>query len=170
VNSPQSEAQLLIMRRSLGRWVLSRAAILGLVALGMAVVPPPIHSEQHLSDARAMALHLKAIEEKNPYRLRDLVSNGRPTLIAFIDHLCFTCLRSVEIVDKLRSQFSVHANIIVIDPSRISVAHTWAKNLYRVWFVPKFVILDKQGNVAKEHFGPTPIRTLASDLQPLLAR
>ncbi len=170
MNSPQSEAQLLIMGRFLGRWVLSRAAILGLVALGMAVVPSPIHSEQHLSDARAMALHLKAIEEKNPYRLQDLARNGRPTLIAFIDHLCFTCLRSVEIVDKLKEQFSVHANIAVIDPSRISVAHSWAKDYYRVWFVPKFVILDKRGDVAKEYFGPTPIRTLASDLLPLLAR
>ncbi len=117
-----------------------------------------------------MALHLKAIEEKNPYRLQDLARNGRPTLIAFIDHLCFTCLRSVEIVDKLKDQFSVHANIAVIDPSRISVAHSWAKDYYRVWFVPKFVILDKQGEVAKEYFGPTPIKILTSDLQSLQAQ
>ena len=158
------------MRRFSDGRILVRATILGLVSLGIAVVPPPIHGDQRLSDARAMALHLKAIEEKNPYRLQDLARNGRPTLIAFIDHLCFTCLRSVEIVDKLKDQFSVHANIAVIDPSRISVAHSWAKDYYRVWFVPKFVILDKRGDVAKEYFGPTPIKILTSDLQSLQAQ
>ncbi len=158
------------MRRFSDGRILVRATILGLVSLGIAVVPPPIHGDQRLSDARAMALHLKAIEEKNPYRLQDLARNGRPTLIAFIDHLCFTCLRSVEIVDKLKDQFSVHANIAVIDPSRISVAHTWAKDHYKVWFVPMFVFLDKGGDKVKEYFGPTPARTLASDIQSLLTK
>ncbi len=73
-------------------------------------------------------------------------------------------------VDKLGALFSDDANIAVIDPARISVAHTWAKDHYRVWFVSKFVILDKQGNVAKEYFGATPLRTLVSDLQSLQAR
>jgi hypothetical protein len=146
------------------------ATILGFVALGIAALPPPIHGEQGIFDAKAMALQLKAIEEKNPYRLRVLARNGRPTLIAFIDHLCFTCLRSVGTVEKLKSRFSDQANITVIDPSRISMAHGWAKDRYRVWFVPKFVILDKQGNVAKEYFGPTPIQTLTSDLQSLQAQ
>ncbi len=70
----------------------------------------------------------------------------------------------------MKSRFSDQANITVVDPSRISVAHTWAKDYYRVWFVPKIVILDKRGDVAREYFGPTPSRTLASDLQPLLAQ
>ncbi|MFQ5540104.1 MAG: hypothetical protein ACE5FB_06840 [Candidatus Binatia bacterium] len=158
------------MRRSLGGWVLVRVAILGLVALCIAMVPPPIHGEQRLSGAKALAQQLAAIEEKNPFHLRDLVRNGRPTLIAFIDHLCFTCLRSVGTIEELKSRFSDHANITVIDPSRISVAHGWAKDRYRVWFVPKFVILDKHGDVAKEYFGPTPIQTLTSDLQSLQAQ
>ncbi len=70
----------------------------------------------------------------------------------------------------MKSRFSDQANITVGNPSRISVAHTWAKDRYRVWFVPKFVILDMHGDLAKEYFGPTPIQTLTSDLQPLLAQ
>jgi len=76
----------------------------------------------------------------------------------------------VGTVEKLKLCFSDLANIAVIDPSRISVAHSWAKDRYRVWFVPKFVILDKHGDLAKEYFGPTPAQTLASDIQSLLAR
>ncbi|MFQ5541991.1 MAG: hypothetical protein ACE5E2_04110 [Candidatus Binatia bacterium] len=158
------------MGRSLGGWVLVRATIPALVALGIAMVPPPIHGEQRLSDTKALARQLAAIEEKDPFHLRDLVRNGRPTLIAFIDHLCFTCLQSVGTVEELKSRFSDKNNITVIDPSRISVAHGWAKDRYRVWFVPKFVILDKHGDVAKEYFGPTPIQTLTSDLQSLQAQ
>ena len=76
----------------------------------------------------------------------------------------------MESIEKLRSRFSDLANIAVIDPSRISVAHTWAKDRYRVWFVPKFVIVDKGGDIASEYFGPTSARTLASDIQSLLAQ
>ncbi len=117
-----------------------------------------------------MALRLAAIEEKNPYRLKDLRRNGRPTLIAFIDHLCYTCLRSVKDVEQLKKDFSVRANIVVIDPSRITTAHSWAKDHYQVWFVPKFIILNNWGNVTSEYFGPTSPRVLASDLQTLLAQ
>jgi hypothetical protein len=158
------------MVRSLGRWVLSRAAILATVVLVIVTVSPPLYGQESTLNAKALAHRLAAIEEKNPFHLRDIVRNGRPTLIAFIDHLCYTCLRSVDSIEKLRSRFSDLANITVIDPSRISMAHTWAKDHYRVWFIPKFVILDKHGDLAKEYFGPTPIQTLASDLQPLLAR
>jgi hypothetical protein len=158
------------MGRSLGRWVLSRAAILATVVLVIATVSPPLYGQESALNAKALAHRLAAIEEENPFRLQDLVRNGRPTLIAFIDHLCFTCLRSVGTVEELKSRFSDQANIAVIDPSRISVAHGWAKDRYRVWFVPKFVILDKHGDVAKEYFGPTPIQTLTSDLQSLQAQ
>ena len=117
-----------------------------------------------------MVLRLAAIEQKNPYYLRVLVGNGRPTLIAIIDHLCHTCLRSVEDVKQLKKDFSVRANIVVIDPSRITTAHSWAKDHYQVWFVPKFIILNKGGNMATEYFGPTSPRVLAFDLQTLLAQ
>ena len=117
-----------------------------------------------------MTLRLAAIEQKNPYYLRVLVGNGRPTLIAIIDHLCHTCLRSVEDVEQLKKDFSVRANIVVIDPSRITTAHSWAKDHYQVWFVPKFIILNNGGNVATEYFGQTSPRVLASDLQTLLAQ
>ncbi len=50
------------------------------------------------------------------------------------------------------------------------MAHTWAKDRYRVWFVPKFNLLNKGGDVTTEYFGPTPARTLISDLRTLLAR
>ena len=70
----------------------------------------------------------------------------------------------------MKSRFSGRANVTVINPSRITPAHTWAKDSYRVWFVPKFVILDRRGEVAGEYFGPTPAQTLASNLQILLAR
>jgi len=157
VNSPQSKAQLLILGRSLGGWVLSRAAILATVVLVIATVSPPLYGQESTLNAEALAHRLAAIEETNPFHLRDLVRNDRPTLIAFIDHLCFTCLRSVGTVEKLKLRFSDLANIAVIDR-------------YRVWFVPKFVILDKHGDLAKEYFGPTPGWTLASDIQSLLAR
>ena len=138
------------------------------VVLVIATVSPPLYGQESTLNAKALAHRLAAIEETNPFHLQDLVRNDRPTLIAFIDHLCFTCLRSVGTVEKLC--FSDLANIAVIDPSRISVAHSWAKDRYRVWFVPKFVILDKHGDLAMEYFGPTPARTLASDIQSLLAR
>ncbi len=157
MNSPQSKAQLLILGRSLGGWVLSRAAILATVVLVIATVSPPLYGQESTLNAEALAHRLAAIEETNPFHLRDLVRNDRPTLIAFIDHLCFTCLRSVGTVEKLKLRFSDLANIAVIDR-------------YRVWFVPKFVILDKHGDLAKEYFGFTPARTLASDIQSLLAR
>ncbi|MEE8075062.1 MAG: hypothetical protein V3T60_05490 [Candidatus Binatia bacterium] len=70
----------------------------------------------------------------------------------------------------MKSRFSDQANITVGNPSRISVAHTWAKDRYRVWFVAKFVLLNKGGDVTTEYFGPTPARTLISDLRTLLAR
>ncbi|MFQ5932869.1 MAG: hypothetical protein ACE5MM_10720, partial [Nitrospiraceae bacterium] len=114
--------------------------------------------------------HLEAIEEADPYRLKDLVGNGRPTLIAFIDHRCYTCLRSVEPVGELRERFAGRANVVVINPARITMAHGWAKDHYRVWFVPKFVVVNGSGDVAKEYFGPPPAQTLASDLDALLAR
>jgi len=170
VNSPQSEAQFLIMERSLGRWGLSRATILTTVVLVIATVSPPLYGQESTINAKTLAHRLAAIEEKNPYRLRDLRRNGRPTLIAFIDHLCYTCLRSVEPIEELRWRFSGRANVTVINPSRITPAHTWAKDSYRVWFVPKFVILDRRGEVAGEYFGLTPAQTLASNLQILLAR
>ncbi len=121
---------------------MARTVIVGLAAFGLSVATAPIYGQQVPLDSKTLARHLAAIEERNPYRLRGLARNGRPTLIAFIDHLCYTCLRSVESIEKLRSRFSDLANIAVIDPSRISVAHTWAKDRYRVWFVPKFVILN----------------------------
>ncbi len=131
-----------ITRRSPGRRVQSRAAILALVALSIGLASPLLYGQQAPLDSKTLARHLEAIEEKEPYHLRDLMRNGRPTLIAFIDHLCFTSLRSVGTVGELKSRFSDQANITVIDPSRISVAHSWAKDYYRVWFVPKFVILN----------------------------
>jgi len=140
------------------------------MVLVMTVASSPLHGEQTEFDIKAMVQHLAAIEEKNPYRLRDLRRNGRPTLIAFIDHLCYTCLRSVKDVEQLKKDFSVRANIVVIDPSRITTAHSWAKDHYQVWFVPKFIILNNGGNVASEYFGPTSLRVLASDLQTLLAQ
>ncbi len=144
--------------------------IIGLIVLSTTVVVPPLYSQQIPFDAKAMALRLAAIEQKNHYHLRELVGNGRPTLIAFNDHLCYTCLCSVENVEQLKKDFSVHANIVVIDPSRITTAHSWAKGHYQVWFVPKFIILNKGGNMATEYFGPTSPRVLASDLQTLLAQ
>jgi len=144
--------------------------IIGLIVLSTTVVVPPLYGQQIPFDAKAMVLRLAAIEQKNPYRLRELVGNGRPTLIAFIDHLCYTCLRSVEDVEQLKRDFSVRANIVVIDPSRITTAHSWAKDRYQVWFVPKFIILNNGGNVASEYFGPTSPHVLASDLQTLLAQ
>ncbi len=144
--------------------------IIDLIVLSTTVVVPPLYGQQIPFDAKAMVLRLAAIEQKNPYRLRELVGNGRPTLIAFIDHLCYTCLRSVEEVEQLKRDFSVRANIVVIDPSRITTAHSWAKDRYQVWFVPKFIILNNGGNVASEYFGPTSPHVLASDLQTLLAQ
>ena len=144
--------------------------MLGLAALAIVVAgPPPLYGQGASFDSGAMARRLAAVEEKDPYRLRTLVREGRPTLIAFIDHLCYTCLRFVEPIEKIRRRFAGRANVVIIDPSRISVAHTWAKDRYRVWFVPKFTLLNKRGDVAGEYFGPTSARTLASELQALLA-
>ena len=144
--------------------------IIGLIVLSTTVVVPPLYGQQIPFDAKAMVLRLAAIEQKNPYRLHELVGNGRPSLIAFIDHLCYTCLRSVKDVEQLKKDFSVRANIVVIDPSRITTAHSWAKDRYQVWYVPKFIILNNGGNVASEYFGPTSPHVLASDLQTLLAQ
>ncbi len=165
-----SEVGSSITRKPRGKQSLARTVIVGLAAFCLSVAASPIYGQQVPLDSKTLARHLAAIEERNPYRLRGLERNGRPTLIAFIDHLCFTCLRSVGTVEKLKSRFSDQANITVIDPSRISVAHSWAKDRYRVWFVPKFVIVDKGGDIASEYFGPPPIQTLTSDLQPLLAQ
>jgi len=158
------------MRKPWGKQILARTVIVGLATFGLSVTPAPIYGQQVPLDSKTLARHLAAIEERNPYRLRVLVRNGRPTLIAFIDHLCYTCLRSVRPLEQLRREFSGRANVIVIDPSHITVAHSWAKDHYRVWFVPKFVILDKHGDLAKEYFGPTPTQTLTSDLQSLQAQ
>ncbi len=165
-----SEVGSSITRKPRSKQILARTVIVGLAAFCLSVATSPIYGHQVPLDSKTLARHLAAIEERNPYRLRGLVRNGRPTLIAFIDHLCFTCLRSVGTVGELKSRFSDQANITVIDPSRISVAHSWAKDYYRVWFVPKFVFLDKGGDIVREYFGPTPARTLASDIQSLLAQ
>ncbi len=165
-----SEVGSSIMRKPRGKQILARTVIVGLAAFCLSAAAAPIYGQQVPLDSKTLARHLAAIEERNPYRLRGLVRNGCPTLIAFIDHLCYSCLRSVESIEKLRSRFSDLANIAVIDPSRISMAHTWAKDRYRVWFVPKFVFLDKGGDIVREYFGPTPVRTLASDIQSLLAQ
>ncbi len=128
--------------------------IIGLIVLSTTVVVPPLYGQQIPFDAKAMVLRLAAIEQKNPYRLRELVGNGRPTLIAFIDHLCYTCLRSVEDVEQLKRDFSVRANIVVIDPSHITTAHSWAKDHYQVWFVPKFIIFKQGGKCGQRIFWP----------------
>lgn len=130
------------MRRSPVGWVLFQAAIVALVALSISLVSPPLYAQQVPFDSKALARILETIEEKEPYHLRDLVFNGRSTLIAFLDHFCYTCLRSEETVEKLKMRFSDRTNVVIIDSSRILVAHTWAKDGYRVWFVPKFVILN----------------------------
>ena len=170
MKSPQRKVGLHIMTTSRERWVLIQAAVIGLTALSTTVLVRPLHSHHTPFNSKTMALRLAAIEQIYPYRLQELVRNGRPTLIAFIDHLCYTCLRSVEDVEQLKKDFSVRANIVVIDPSRITTAHSWAKDHYQVWFVPKFIILNKGGNVASEYFGPTSPRVLASNLQTLLAQ
>ena len=110
MKSPQRKVGLHIMTTSRGRWVLIQAAIIGLTALSTTVLVRPLHSHHTPFDSKTMALRLAAIEEKNPYRLKDLRRNGRPTLIAFIDHLCYTCLRSVKDVEQLKKDFSVRAN------------------------------------------------------------
>jgi len=165
-----SEVGSPIMRKPRGKQILARTVIVGLAAFGLSVATAPFYGQQVPLDSKISARHLEAIEEKEPYHLRDLMRNGRPMLIAFVDHLCYTCLRSVESIEKPRSRFSDWANIAVIDPSRITVAHNWVKDRYRVWFVPKFVILDKRCDVVKEYFGPPPFKILASNLQPLLAQ
>ena len=170
MKSPQRKVGLHIMTTSRERWVLIQAAIIGLTALSTTVLVRPLHSHHTPFNSKTMALRLAAIEQKNPYRLQELVRNGRPTLIAFIDHLCYTCLRSVEHVEQLRREFSGRANIVVIDPSRITTGHSWAKDRYQVWFVPKFVILDRVGHVAWEYFGPLPTEIVASNLRSLVAR
>lgn len=91
-------------------------------------------------------------EETNPHRIRELMRNGQPTLIAFIDHFRYTCLRPVGPIEQLRREFSGRANVIVIDSSRTTAAHSWAKDHYRVWFVPKFVIVDKGGKCGQRVF------------------
>ncbi|MFQ5920110.1 MAG: hypothetical protein ACE5I4_08745, partial [Thermoplasmata archaeon] len=108
---------------SVGARTLARAAMLGLVALGIAVKAPPLYGQQALFDWEGAVRRLAAIEEQDPYRLRDVVRNGRPTLIAFLDHLCYTCLRSVETAGELSRRFSGRADVAVIDTSRITAAH-----------------------------------------------
>ncbi len=158
------------MKRCLSKQVLVGSAILSLVALGVVVASLPLYGHQTEFDLKGVVQRLALIEERDPFRLRDLARNGQPTLIAFIDHLCYTCLRSVEDVEQLKKEFSGRANIVVIDPSHITTAHSWAKDHYQVWFVPKFIILNNGGNVATEYFGQTSPRVLASDLQTLLAQ
>lgn len=143
---------------------------MGLVTLGTAVVSPPLYGQEVPFESKAMARRLATIEETNPHRIRELMRNGQPTLIAFIDHFWYTCLRPVGPIEQLRREFSDRANVIVIDSSRTTAAHSWAKDHYRVRFVPKFVIVDKGGNVAREYFGPMPSQTLVSNLQNLLAQ
>ncbi|MFQ5914304.1 MAG: hypothetical protein ACE5JS_14080 [Nitrospinota bacterium] len=151
-------------------WNWVRKGYLSLAAFCMVIGAPSLFGHQVPFDSSVAARRLAAVEEKDPYRLRSLVRDGRPTLIAFIDHLCHTCLRSVGPIEKLKQRFAGRANVVVIDPARISAAHTWAKDYYQVWFVPKFVLIGQSGEVVREHFGPTPAETLASDLRALLAR
>jgi len=95
------------MRRFPGKRVFLRAAEPFLLVLVMTVASYPLHGEQTEFDIKAMVQHLAAIEEKKPYRLRVLARNGRPTLIAFIDHQCYTCLRSVEDIEQLIPKFII---------------------------------------------------------------
>lgn len=149
------------------RW--TRVAVLALAALSPSV-PTLLRAQEASFDWEAAVRRLEAIEERDPSRLPDLARNGHPTLIAFIDHTCYTCLRSVESVTALRARFAERANVVLIDPLRLTPAHAWAKDHYRVWFVPKFVLLSRRGAVAKEYFGPIPARALAADLEALLAK
>lgn len=145
-----------------------RAMLLGLAALALAL-PAPLRAHEASFDPVEAVRRLEAIEERDPYRLRGLIGSGRPTLIAFIDHTCYTCLRSVEPVEGLKRQFAGRADVVLINPLRLTSAHAWAKDRYHVWFVPKYVLLGRDGAVAKEYFGLTSAGALAAGLQALLA-
>ena len=64
MNSPQSEAQFLIMGRSLGRWGLSRAAILATVVLVIATASSPLYGQESTLKPKPLAHRLAAIQEK----------------------------------------------------------------------------------------------------------
>lgn len=138
------------------------------MALAMAAAAGPLPAHERRFDPEEAVRRLEAIEERDPSRLRELTRSGRPTLIAFIDHTCYTCLRAVGPVGALQRRFAGRAHVVLINPLRLTAAHAWAKDTYRVWFVPKFVLVGRRGEVAGEHFGPTPPGTLAAGLEALL--
>ncbi len=72
-----------MMIRSNKKYVLATGVIIALLMTDWGKPFAPLHAHDASFDSKALARRLAAIEEKNPYRLRDLVSNGRPTLIAF---------------------------------------------------------------------------------------
>jgi hypothetical protein len=54
---------------------------LGLAAFCAAMGAAPLYGQRTSFDLEGMARRLAAIEEKDPYRLRQLVGEGWPTLI-----------------------------------------------------------------------------------------
>ena len=51
------------------------------MGLPIPMASAPLYSQQAAFDPKALARRLTAIEEKQPYHLRNIVRNGQPNLI-----------------------------------------------------------------------------------------
>lgn len=78
---PQAIGETPGVRRHFGEWSGVLKGCLGLAAICPAMGAAPLYGQRTSFDLEGMARRLAAIEEKDPYRLRQLVGEGWPTLI-----------------------------------------------------------------------------------------
>ena len=96
----------------------------------------------------------KALLADDVTLLDGMLTNGRPTLLAFIDKSCGSCLSMVPVMEEVRREYSSSVNIMTVDNERQDMPVRRLVTEYQVWAVPMFVIFDRQGRIYRKLYGP----------------
>lgn len=102
-------------------------------------------------------------------RVPEIVKNGRPTLLAFIDKHCGYCLSMVPIVEQLQRDYEARLNILTVDNERLDLPVRFLVMKYQIWATPTLVVLDRKGAVYRKLHGPQARPRLEGLLERVLS-
>ena len=129
-------------------------------------------SSDPVAEYRALIARLEGLFFPEPAKVAQVIANGRPTLLGFLDRGCSSCLRMVPALEALQKEIGGEVNILVIDLDDLGKNPTvdlLAKQ-YKVWAGPQFVLFDKRGKMVGKLFGPKSREELIGRLRKLIAQ
>jgi len=116
---------------------------------------------------RELAAALDAMASHDPAAVEAVMTNGRPTLLAFLDRGCVECLRMIPVVGDLRKDFEPTVDVVVLDTDNKGEGFRKLYRRYSIWAGPAFVVLDRNGHTVQRLIGPQSAASLRARLQSL---